>query len=125
MYQILIFILVSVIPISQRKEKLSGEYVIKYDHQYYLDDNSIIFSDSTYSKKLKNGGIVKGTIRYSHSTIYLQDNFSTQRIEISLADILKDTLSFSTVETDPRKHSPPNASYLHISKIFGKIIKVK
>jgi hypothetical protein len=113
------FILVSVIPLSQRREKLSGEYVIKYEHQYYLDDNSVIFSDSTYSKKLKNGGIVKGTIRYSHSTIYLQDNFSTQRIELSLSDILKYTLNFSTVETDPRKHKPPNESYIHISKNLG------
>lgn len=108
---------------SQDTLRLSGKYKIEYDKEYNLPSSTIVIKDSIYDRIFTNGRRITGKIKYWNHIVTLNDDNSSQQIELEKSKIKQGTIKFGTKETDPKKSL--TMSYMEISINTGKISKLK
>lgn len=99
----------------QELPRLKGAYKLEYDTKYQLQTCQVVFSDSTYVKKLPDGLASKGKVSYSKYKVLLKQNNDDNPIEIDGRELTKDTIKFTT----------KNKTDLSMTINRGKMIRIK
>lgn len=85
--------------IQQDNKKLKGTYTVMFEKGKQQQSYQIVFSDSTYAKKMPDATVYKGAIRYEKYKAVLQKNDTEDPMEIDNREIGKDTIKFTTKST--------------------------
>ena len=100
---------------AQENPRLNGVYRVTFDKKYELQSYQITFSDSVYTKKMKDAVTYKGKIVYEKYKSLIRKDKSENPIEIDNREIGKDTIKFAT----------KNKTDLSLVVNRGLLIKIK
>lgn len=56
-----------------QENKIKGKYEMQYEQKFKSQNFVVDFGSQTYKRKLPDGKIVKGVVRYSDNTVLLTD----------------------------------------------------
>jgi len=111
---ILLITLVLSLLAQQETVRLKGTYKLEYDTKHQLQTSQIVFSDSTFVKKLPDGLSTKGKVIYAKYKVTLKMN-NDNPIEIDGRELAKDTIKFKTM----------NKTDLSMTINRGRMIRIK
>jgi len=107
---------------NQQEIKIKGKYEMQYEQKFKSQNCVVDFGSKTYKRKLADGKIVKGSVKYSDNIVLLTDEGTFLQMEFYQDELQKDTIYFKTkdlkVEEDKNKKTG-------IVIYSGKLIKLK